>query len=82
MFIDGKYNGFDIDCPIFELLKILNLLDILYLIDYLYGSPTGPAPDPLDAGDANADGAVNLLDVLQLIDYLYGEPPPPELICP
>jgi len=60
----------------------INLLDILYLIDFLYGSPPGPAPDPLDLGDANADTAVNLLDVLYLIDFLYSSPPGPAPVCP
>lgn len=60
----------------------INLLDILYLIDYLYGSPPGPAPDPIEAGDVNDDGAVNLLDILYLIDYLYGSPPGPDPVCP
>jgi len=60
----------------------INLLDILYLIDYLYGSPAGDPPDPMESGDANADGDCNLLDVLYLIDHLYGSPAGPAPLCP
>ena len=60
----------------------VNLLDVLHVISYLYGSPKGPAPDPLESGDANADENVNLLDVLYLIDYLYGSPLGPDPLCP
>ncbi|MBN2227251.1 MAG: thrombospondin type 3 repeat-containing protein [candidate division Zixibacteria bacterium] len=51
----------------------INLLDILFEIDYLYGTPTGPAPEFPNAADVNADSAINLLDILALIDNLYGE---------
>ncbi|MBN2226828.1 MAG: thrombospondin type 3 repeat-containing protein [candidate division Zixibacteria bacterium] len=60
----------------------VNLLDILYLIDFLYGSPYGPPPEPIETGDATGDGSVNLLDILYLIDFLYGNPPGPAPICP
>jgi len=53
--------------------EAVNLLDILFVIDYLYGSPTGPAPEHPNAADVNADSAINLLDILALIDNLYGE---------
>lgn len=59
----------------------LNLIDILYLIDHLYGSPPGPAPNPLQSGDVNSDGNINLIDILYLIDYLYGVPPGPNPTC-
>ena len=60
---------------------MLNLLDILFVIDYLYNTPPGPAPDPLEAGDVNHDGAINLIDILYLIDYIYSNPPGPEPQC-
>ncbi|UCD17105.1 MAG: VCBS repeat-containing protein [Candidatus Zixiibacteriota bacterium] len=56
----------------------INLLDILFLVDYIYGIPTGPAPEPLKTGDINGDCDINLLDILYLISYLYGNPPGPE----
>ncbi|MBN2226674.1 MAG: succinylglutamate desuccinylase/aspartoacylase family protein [candidate division Zixibacteria bacterium] len=61
----------------------INLLDILYLISYIYGTPQGPAPDPMESGDVNdGDGSVNLLDILYLIDYIYGTPQGPAPSCP
>ncbi|MBN2226703.1 MAG: C10 family peptidase [candidate division Zixibacteria bacterium] len=60
----------------------VNLLDILFVISYLYGTPKGPAPDPIESADVNADDSVNLLDVLYVIDYLYGTPQGPEPLCP
>ena len=33
----------------------VNLLDILFVIDFLYGSPTGPAPENQNAADVNAE---------------------------
>ncbi|UCD17103.1 MAG: hypothetical protein JSV44_11725 [Candidatus Zixiibacteriota bacterium] len=57
----------------------VNLLDILYLVDYLYSTPPGALPNPLESGDINGNGDVDLLDILYLIDFLYGDPsgPPP-----
>lgn len=59
----------------------INLIDILYLIDYVYGTPAGPEPTPLQSGDVNSDGNLNLLDILYLISYIYDEPPGPEPVC-
>jgi len=59
----------------------VNLLDILFVIDYLYGNPSGAAPDPMEYADVNADTAVNLLDILAIIDHLYGNPPNVILTC-
>lgn len=70
-FICGDANGDD----------GVNLLDILYLIDFIYGVPSGPAPEPFAAGDANGDTECNLLDILYLISYLYGNPAGPAPAC-
>jgi len=48
------------------------------MFNYLYKG--GPAPEPVEAGDANGSGGINILDVTHIINYLYkgGEPP----VCP
>ena len=60
----------------------VNLVDILYLIDYIYGTPRGPAPEPMESGDVDGDGQVNLVDILYLIAFVYGDPPGPAPACP
>jgi hypothetical protein len=45
------------------------------MINYLFRN--GPAPDPLEAGDANCDGVVDPADVVYLINYLFRNGPPP-----
>lgn len=58
----------------------VELGDIVYLINYLFRS--GPAPDPLEAGDVNAcDAVVELGDVVYLINYVFRNGPPP-YCCP
>ena len=37
------------------------------------------APIPLEAGDANCDGAVNVVDAVHLISYVFNSCP--ELCC-
>jgi hypothetical protein len=50
---------------------------VSYLINYLYKS--GPAPVPVESGDADGSGTINLLDATYLINYLYKNGPAP--IC-
>lgn len=52
-----------------------NIADAVYLIHYIFSG--GPAPDPIQAGDVNCDGAVNLGDAVYLIDFIFrgGSPP-------
>ncbi|UCD18475.1 MAG: S8 family serine peptidase [Candidatus Zixiibacteriota bacterium] len=78
----GPVSGGEMTCGDADGDRHINLLDILYLIDYLYGSPQGPAPNPMEAGDANGDGNVDLLDILCLVYYRYGSPPGPDPLCP
>jgi len=40
----------------------------------------GPAPEPLEAGDADCDYAVNLADAVHLINYIIKGGPEP--CCP
>ena len=54
---------------------IIDIGDVVLLVNYLFG--TGPAPDPLAAGDANCDGVVDIGDVVYLVNYLFIEGPPP-----
>jgi hypothetical protein len=39
------------------------------MINYVFKS--GPPPEPLDAGDANCDGALNIGDAVYLINYVF-----------
>jgi len=50
---------------------------VVYLINYLFLIPPGPAPEPLETGDVNCDGAINVTDVVYLINYLFLVPPGP-----
>ena len=59
---------------------VVELGDVVYLINFLYRS--GPAPEPLEAGDVNTcDAVVELGDVVYLINYLFKNGPPP-WCCP
>jgi len=49
--------------------------DVIYLINYLFCE--GPAPNPIERGDVNCDGAVDIADVMYLINYLFMGGPPP-----
>lgn len=51
--------------------------DAVYLINYIFKS--GPAPDPVDAGNLNCENDVDVTDVVYLINYLFrsGPMPPP-----
>ncbi|MFH0930987.1 MAG: FG-GAP-like repeat-containing protein [Candidatus Zixiibacteriota bacterium] len=55
----------------------LTVSDVVYLINYLFRG--GPAPDPMEAGDANCDGKVTVSDAVYLINYLFRGGPKP--IC-
>ena len=48
---------------------MIDVADVMSLINYLFIE--GSAPDPLEAGDANCDGAVDVADVMYLINYLF-----------
>jgi hypothetical protein len=60
---------------------IVDLGDVVFLINYIFRG--GDPPDPMAAGDVNADCVVELGDVVYLINYLYrgGDPPLPSC-CP
>jgi len=49
--------------------------DYTYILAYLYSS--GPAPNPMDAGDANDDGVVDVADATYLANYDSAGPAPP-----
>ena len=73
----GNANG-DID-------EKVNVSDVSYLVAYLFGIPTGPAPDCPQEGNANGDidDKVNVSDVSYLVAYLFGIPTGPEPpVCP
>jgi hypothetical protein len=51
--------------------------DVVYLVSYLFRS--GPAPSPIEAGDANRSGSVNINDITYMVNFLYKSgPKPPE----
>jgi hypothetical protein len=55
----------------------INLADAVYIVNYLFIN--GPAPQPLEAGDANFSDDVDLADAVYLVNYLFiGGPPPCE----
>ena len=49
--------------------------DAVYLINYLFKG--GPAPDPLESGNADCQNGVNVSDVIYLINYLFKGGPAP-----
>jgi hypothetical protein len=43
--------------------------DVVFLLDYIFSS--GPAPDPLQSGDANCSGAIDIDDVICILTYVF-----------
>jgi len=54
--------------------------DALRILNYLFRS--GPAPDPMQAGDANCDDEIDLNDALYLLNYLFKGQSPPGCFSP
>jgi photosystem II stability/assembly factor-like uncharacterized protein len=54
---------------------IIDISDVIYLINYLFVG--GPAPVPLESGDATCNGEIDVSDVIYLINYLFIAGPPP-----
>jgi len=67
-----------VDFPLDGLKLLIDLGDVLYIVSYLYKG--GPAPFPLEVGDADCDGDIDLGDLLYLVSYLYKGGPAPG--CP
>lgn len=49
--------------------------DIVFTIAYVFTG--GPAPDPIEAADANCSGGADIDDVVYLIAYVFNGGPPP-----
>lgn len=56
---------------------VVTASDILLLVNYVFKS--GPAPNPLSAGDANGVPPITSADIVYLVAYVFksGPPPPP-----
>lgn len=61
----------------------VNITDITYLVEFLFGVPTGPAPQCNEEANANGDPEekVNITDLTYLTTFLFGSGPPPTS-CP
>ncbi len=55
--------------------EAVDIDDAVYLIQYIFTG--GPAPDPLESGNANCQGGVDIDDVVYLISYIFGGGPAP-----
>jgi hypothetical protein len=53
---------------------------VVYLIAYIFSG--GPAPDPLEAGDADCTGDVDIDDVVYVIQFIFAGGPEPCAGCP
>ncbi|MBU1319252.1 MAG: hypothetical protein KKH67_08650, partial [candidate division Zixibacteria bacterium] len=53
----------------------IDIDDVVYLIAYIFQG--GPAPNPLDAGDADCSGAIDIDDVVYVIAYIFSGGPAP-----
>lgn len=67
-----------ISAPMLMAVKLSTCLISHTCISYLYRG--GPAPEPLEADDADGNGTVNLLDITYLINYINRAGPEP--VCP
>lgn len=56
---------------------VVNVSDVVFLSNYKFGSPPGPAPNPLCIADVDDDGMINISDIVWLINYLFLQPPGP-----
>ncbi|MCK4607325.1 MAG: hypothetical protein KAU35_08530 [candidate division Zixibacteria bacterium] len=54
---------------------VYTMNDVVFLAAYIFRS--GPAPHPLESGDADMSGAVNVADIAYMINFLYNFGPRP-----
>jgi hypothetical protein len=59
---------------------VVNISDATFLIAYIFAD--GPAPDPLESGDADCSGGVNVSDAVYIIAYIFAGGPEPCADCP
>jgi hypothetical protein len=57
----------------------INVGDAVFIVSYFFNS--GPAPDPLCAGDANGDDVVDIGDAAYLVNYIFKDGPAPAEDC-
>jgi len=54
---------------------VIDICDVVYLVNDIFKG--GPAPGPIDVGDANCDGGIEIGDVIHLVNYIFKGGPPP-----
>ena len=57
------------ECPDVTGYAMVNIEDAFFLLDYLFES--GPAPNPLDAGDVDSIAGINSGDVNHYLSYIF-----------
>jgi len=55
----------------------IDISDLVFLVNYMFGTPSGPAPDPLSSADVNCSLEVDISDLVYLVNYMFGTPSGP-----